>query len=114
MSILLAAIVASSVALQAQSQADAQKKDSTKKDSTKGASISISIGSGPIRRGDTITVVKDSTDSAIVGEQRRRRYSYSRRLPVTAKVLATAFRDPTARELLERARVSRMSQPART
>jgi hypothetical protein len=110
MSILLAAIVASSVAFQAQSQADAQKKDSTKKDTTKGASISISISSGPVRRGDTITVVKDSTDSAIVGEQRRRRHSYSRRLPVTAKVLATAFRDPTARELLERARLSRMSQ----
>ena len=108
MSILLTAIVASSIALQVPQAA--QKKDSAKKDSTKGASISISIGGGPARRGDTITVVKDSTDSAIVGEQRRRRRSYSRRLPVTAQVLATAFRDQTARQLLERARISRMSQ----
>src|SRR5262249_50347872 len=31
-------------------------------------------------------------------------------LPVTAEVLATAFRDPSARTLLERARVARMVQ----
>jgi hypothetical protein len=107
MSMLLAVLVATSVALQV--PAGAQKKDSTKRDSTKGHTVSITIG-GPIRRGDTITVVKDSTDSAVVGEQRRRRHSYSRRLPVTAQVLATSFRDQTARELLERARVSRMTQ----
>jgi len=105
---LLVAILASSVALQV--PADAPKKDSTKRDSTKGHTVSITIGGGPRRRGDTITVVKDSTDSAVVGEQRRRRHSYSRRLPVTAQVLATSFRDQTARELLERARVSRMTQ----
>src|SRR5438067_3839264 len=104
---LLAAVVATSLALQV--PAGGQKKDSTKRDSTKGHTVSITIG-GPIRRGDTITVVKDSTDSAVVGEQRRRRHSYSRRLPVTAQVLATSFRDQTARELLERARVSRMTQ----
>src|SRR5690348_8024935 len=105
---LLAVIVASSLALQVPQAA--QKKDSAKKDGAKGASVSIGIGSGPIRQGDTITVVKDSTDSAIVGEQRRRRHNYSRRLPVTAQVLATAFHDQTARQLLERARISRMSQ----
>jgi len=59
---------------------------------------------------DTITVVRDSTDSIVVGEHGRRRHLYARRLPVTAQLLATAFRDPTARQLLERARVARMSQ----
>lgn len=110
MSILVAAILASSVALQAQAQSGAQKKDSTRKDSTNSAGVSITIGGGPHRRGDTITVVKDSTDSATLSEQRRKRHNYSRRLPITAQVLATAFHDQTARELLERARTSRLSQ----
>ncbi|HEY2375895.1 MAG TPA: hypothetical protein VGH98_07950 [Gemmatimonadaceae bacterium] len=106
MSIFLAAIAVSSVALQVP---QAQKKDSLKRDSAGGA-ISITSGSGPNRRGDTITVVKDSTDSVIVGEQQRRSHNYSRRLPVTARVLATAFKDQTARDLLARARISRLSQ----
>jgi hypothetical protein len=97
---LLTAVLASSLAFQVPVD--------VKKDTTKKGTYTITVG-GEVRR-DTITVVKDSTDSAIVGEQRRRRRSYSRRLPVTAQVLATTFRDPTARQLLARAREARMSQ----
>jgi len=79
------------------------KKDTTRKDT---ATVSHR------RRdpNDTITVVRDSTDSIVVTAQGRRRHLYARRLPVTAQLLASAFRDPTARQLLERARVARMSQ----
>jgi len=105
---LLAAILVSSVAIQ-QVPVDSQRKDSTKK---AGKSVSITIGGAPRGRRDTITIVKDSTDSgAVAGEQQGRRHrSFARRLPVTAQVLASSFRDPVARELLERARISRMSQ----
>jgi hypothetical protein len=50
------------------------------------------------------TVVRDSTppDSAS--------RNAARRLPVTAAVLATAFRDPAARELFSRARAARVAQ----
>src|SRR5690242_16780476 len=80
-----------------------------KKDTTKKGTYDVTIG-GRRHRRDTLTVVKDSTDSSVVSEQGRRHHSYARRLPVTAQDMATAFRDATARTLLERARVARMSQ----
>ena len=80
----------------------------TKKDTTKKGTYTVTVGGRP--RDDTITVVRDSTDSVVVDEHGRRRHHYSRRLPVTTRVLATAFRDPAARLLLARAREARMSQ----
>ena len=80
-----------------------------KKDTTKKATYDVTNG-GRRHRRDTITVVKDSTDSSVVGEQGQKHHSYARRLPVTAQAMATAFRDPTARSLLVRARLARMSQ----
>ena len=103
MTLILAALLSTSVALQV--RVDVEKKDTTKK----GTTITIGL-EGPRRRRDTVTVVKDSTDSAIVNERTRRGRGYRRRLPVTAQVLATAFRDPTAKVLLERARTARLSQ----
>jgi hypothetical protein len=80
-----------------------------KKDTSRKATYDVTIGSRRDRR-DTLTVVKDSTDSIVVGEHGRRRHISARRLPVTAQAMATAFRDPAARTLLLRARAARMSQ----
>ena len=85
-----------------QVQVDAQR------DSAKKTTVSITLGGS--RGRDTTVIVKDSTDSATIAQLKRGRHGVARRLPVTAEVLATAFRDPTARRLLERARVARMSQ----
>jgi hypothetical protein len=82
----------------------------TQKDSGKKTTISIQAGPGGGRRRDTTVIVKDSTDSATIARQSGRRHGVARRLPVTAQVLATAFRDAGARKMLERARVARMSQ----
>jgi len=81
-----------------------------KKDTTKKGTFEVTAGSGRRRGRDTLTVVKDSTDSVVVGEHGRKRHIFARRLPVTAEVLATSFRDATAREMLLRARAARMSQ----
>lgn len=80
-----------------------------KKDTARKGTYEITIGKRRDSK-DTMTVVKDSTDSVVVGEHGRRRHLSARRLPVTAQVLASAFRDPGARMLLERAREARMSQ----
>ena len=58
---------------------------------------------------DTTVIVKDSTDSATVARAKEN-HGYARRLPVTAKALATAFKDPAARVLLARAREARLTQ----
>lgn len=50
------------------------------------------------------TAVRDSTPADSI------RRNVPRRLPVTAEVVATAFRSPTARDLFERARTARMAQ----
>ena len=100
----VAVVLASSLALRQQPPVVDVKRDTVRK----GTSVSVTVGGRRSR--DTLTVVKDSTDSIVVGEHGRRRHVYARRLPVTAQVLATAFKDATARELLERARVARMSQ----
>jgi hypothetical protein len=50
------------------------------------------------------TVVRDSTPPDSVWR------NAPRRLPVTAALLSTAFRDPAARELFSRARVARLAQ----
>src|SRR5438874_8445035 len=100
LSMLLTVIVASSLAMQVPVD--------VKKDTTKKGTYTVTVGGRP--RDDTITVVRDSTDSVVVDEHGRRRHHYSRRLPVTTRVLATAFRDPAARLLLARAREARMSQ----
>jgi len=97
---LLTVIVASSLAMQVPVD--------VKKDTTKKGTYTVTVGGRP--RDDTITVVRDSTDSVVVDERGRRRHDYLRRLPVTTRVLATAFRDPAARLLLARAREARMSQ----
>src|SRR5438105_10044159 len=99
-SMLLTVVVASSLAMQVPVD--------VKKDTTKKGTYTVTVG-GRLRD-DTITVVRDSTDSVVVDEHGRRRHHYSRRLPVTTRVLATAFRDPAARLLLARAREARMSQ----
>jgi hypothetical protein len=99
MPILLAIIAAASL--------NRQLPVEVKKDTAKKATYEITVGGR--RRRDTITVVKDSTDSAVVAEHESR-WKYARRLPVTAQLLATAFRDQTAKRLLERAREARMSQ----
>jgi hypothetical protein len=98
---ILTALLVASVALQVPVD--------VKKDTTKKGTSTVTVGK---RRdpNDTLTVVRDSTDSVVVGEHGRRRHIRSRRLPVTAQLLASAFRDPTAQQLLERARVARMSQ----
>ena len=55
------------------------------------------------------TVVRDSiVDTATTAAGRRRLVGH--RLPVTAEVLATAFKDPAARPLLLRARAARLAQ----
>src|SRR6266480_2987881 len=53
---------------------------------------------------DSLRAVRQSRDSA------RRSARLARKLPVTPAVLATAFKDPAARELLLRAREARLSQ----
>src|SRR4051812_37234021 len=63
--------------------------------------VSIQVGE-PSRR-DRPAVVRDSTSDS-TGR------SYRRRLPVTAEVRATAFRDAQARDLFDRARAARVSQ----
>jgi hypothetical protein len=106
MSLLIAAVSLLSVA----AIHPQQVKVETQKDTGKKVSVTVEAGSGGRRRRDTVVVVKDSTDSATIANQRGRRHGYARRMPVTAQVLATTFRDQTARQLLERARESRMSQ----
>src|SRR4051812_19771999 len=64
--------------------------------------VSIQVGEPPRR--DRPAVVRDSTSPDSTGR------SYRRRLPVTAEVRATAFRDAQARELFDRARQARLSQ----
>ena len=108
MPLLTAAVLVSSLVLQV--RVEVEKKPSAQDTTKKGTSVTIGAGAGSRRRRDTLTVVKDSTDTAIVNDQARRRHGYARRLAVTEKVLATAFRDGSARQLLERARVARMSQ----
>src|SRR5215210_932333 len=73
--------------------------------------LQVQIQVGPPSDRKRTTVVRDSTaeSSELSGGRRGRRRSPTR-LPVTAHVLATAFRDPTARALLMRARAERMSQ----
>ena len=53
---------------------------------------------------DSLRAVRHSRDST------RQATRLARKLPITPAVLATAFRDPAARELLLRAREARMSQ----
>ena len=64
--------------------------------------VSIQVGDPPRR--DRPAVVRDSTSPDSTGR------SYRRRLPVTAEVRATAFRDAQARDLFDRARAARVSQ----
>ncbi|HEY7237396.1 MAG TPA: ShlB/FhaC/HecB family hemolysin secretion/activation protein [Gemmatimonadaceae bacterium] len=99
MPMFLTALLASSVALQVPVD--------VKKDTTKKATYEVTVGGR--RRRDTITVVKDSTDT-LAAISKEHPWRYARRLPVTARVLATAFHDHNARLLLERARESRLSQ----
>src|SRR5437868_5454149 len=101
---LLTAILAAAISLPL--QIVEVKKDTTKK----GTNVEITAGTGRRRGRDTLTVVKDSTDSIVVGEHGRKRHIFARRLPVTAQVLATSFRDASAHEMLLRARAARMSQ----
>ena len=59
----------------------------------------------PAQRGQQQpTVVRDSTPADSAGR------NAPRRLPVTAAVLATAFRDPATRDLFNRARKARLTQ----
>lgn len=56
-------------------------------------------------------VVRDSTPDSLIAKQRGRRTRHaSSRLPVTAAVLATAYKDASAKTLLLRARAARLSQ----
>lgn len=55
------------------------------------------------------TVVQDSTPDSVAASAMHR-HRGARRLPVTAEVLATAYKDPSAKTLLLRARAARLSQ----
>jgi hypothetical protein len=72
--------------------------------------LQVQIQVGPPADRKRPTVVRDSTPGSVELAGRRGRRRAAVRLPVTAQVLATAFRDPTARTLLMRARAERMSQ----
>ena len=64
--------------------------------------VQVQIGGGSRR--DREPVVRDSTDTVRISRRD------GRRLPVTAEVLATAFRDPRAKQLLMNARDARLKQ----
>lgn len=108
MSLLLAAL-----ALPLLSSAFQQVPDNPKKDTANRMEVARPDSSGASAKHrwkrDTTVIVKDSSDSASLARVRGN-HGYARRLPVTAKVLATAFRDPAAKVLLERARDARVSQ----
>lgn len=106
MSLCLAAL-----ALPLLSSAFQQVRVDAKKDSAGKTDITVQAGSsrGGRYRRDTTVIVRDSSDSAAIASVRDR-HGYARRLPVTAQVLATAFRDPGAKLLLERAREARLAQ----
>jgi len=73
-----------------------------------GLALQVQIQVGPRDRRDRPAVVKDSAspDSGRIFPSRRRAV----RLPVTEKVLATAFKDSRARDLLLFARKARLEQ----
>ena len=56
-----------------------------------------------------LPVVEDSTTDTTSSSARTRRHQ-GRRKPVTAELLATAFKDPTAKSTLLRARAARLTQ----
>jgi hypothetical protein len=66
--------------------------------------LSILTQGGAAQQAQRPTVVRDSTPPDSVWR------NAPRRLPVTAALLSTAFRDPAARELFSRARVARLAQ----
>ena len=67
--------------------------------------ISMLVQGGAAQQAQRPTVVRDSTSPDSAASR-----NAARRLPVTASVLATAFHDPAARELFNRARVARIAQ----
>src|SRR6478752_2916036 len=67
--------------------------------------ISMLVQGGAAQQAQRPTVVRDSTSPDSAASR-----NVARRLPVTASVLATAFHDPAARELFNRARVARIAQ----
>src|SRR5262245_36693868 len=66
--------------------------------------LQVQIQVGDSRR-NRPTVVRDSTDSSMTARRRS-----PRRLPVTAEVLRTAYKDPSSRLLLLHAREARLTQ----
>ncbi len=64
------------------------------------------------RRADTVAQAPVEAIDSIAGDttRRRRERREARRIPLTAAHLASAYRDATARTLIERARMARMSQ----
>ena len=66
--------------------------------------LAVLMQGGTAQQSQRTTVVRDSTPP---GSDAPRA---PRRLPVTAQVLATAFHDPAARELFNRARIARLAQ----
>lgn len=66
--------------------------------------FSVLMQGGAAQQSQRQTVVRDSTPTDSASR------NAPRRLPVTAAVLATAFRDQAARELFNRARAARVSQ----
>ena len=76
---------------------------STKQDSVAAAKRDSMANRREVWR-DSLRAVRQSRDSS------RQAIRLARKLPITASVMATAFRDPAARELLLRAREARMSQ----
>src|SRR6185503_8450018 len=69
--------------------------------------LNLQVQIGPSRRRPP--TVRDSTDSATAASGRRRN-SRNIRKPVTAEVLATAYKDPTAKITLLHARGARLTQ----
>jgi hypothetical protein len=84
------------------------------------SSVSIQIGkeardSASKAKRDSIAVVREQRRDSLrarehVRDSVRRQSRLAKKLPLTPAVLATAFKDPAARELLLRARAARLSQ----
>jgi hemolysin secretion/activation protein ShlB/FhaC/HecB len=76
-----------------------------------GAALALNFQVAPTQQDPAhrrLPVVQDSTDTSGTGSKRRRHQGH--RKPVTAELLATAFKDPLAKSTLLHARTARLTQ----